>query len=429
MPFMPPLHLCHTPFIVKVEAFCLQSSEGLVRKVACFLVGCLFVGGAAAETPIVLYGVVDTGISYVHVSRDAIDGQSPLSASQLGMDSGVQSGSRWGVKGTDDLGGGWSASFVLEGGLNSATGEPGQGGRAFGRQSILGVAQEAFGQVFFGRQPTISTNYLAAVDPFGESFGQANIGASFGSVNTVRYDSLVQYQTPSWHGLQAGIGYSFNTGTSGLYRLDSGAELAPRSEYFGTNANMRALTAAARYTRDAFSVVASYDRAFSAGSIPSGSGDGAVSNPSGVTPTAWILGVTYNFKVVEIAAAFGRTYDGSFSGNGPGNGWSGSGLSTVTGGAGVLFDEGFDSQSAMVGFSVPMGGLGNELMVSWQMQQPKGRLADDSTFATQSIIGAAYTHGLSKRLNVYFWASYGNNFQMISSAKSSVIGTGLRYLF
>jgi len=71
-----------------------------------------------------------------------------------------------------------------------------------------------------GRQTTISTNYMANIDPLYLSYGQANMGASFGSVNTVRYDSLVQYETPKWSGLQAGIGYSFNTGTSGLYVTD-----------------------------------------------------------------------------------------------------------------------------------------------------------------------------------------------------------------
>ena len=379
----------------------------------------------------VLYGVVDTGVSYVHVSRDAGQGQPELSSSQLGMDSGVQSGSRWGLKGTDDLGDGWSASFVLEQGINSANGEAGQASRVFGRQSTLGVGQQSFGLLYFGRQPTLSTNYLAAIDPFGESFGQANIGASFGSVNTVRYDNLIQYETPLWHGLQAGIGYSFNTGSSGLYRSGSLSAFEAPSNYFGTDANMRAVTVAARYTRGALNVVGSFDRVFSAGLIssPTGaSGTEIVNNPSGVTPTAWILGATYEVESVEVAVAYGRTYDGAFSGNGPGNGWS-SNLSTVTNGAGVLFDKGFDSQSAMIGLTIPMGGLSDELMVSWQLQQPQGRLVGNPTFATQSIVGVAYTHVLSNRLNLYFWGSYGNNFQMVSTAKSSVIGAGMRYVF
>jgi predicted porin len=391
------------------------------------LLGASFVAPTHAD--VVLYGVVDTGISYVHVTRNPIDGQSRLSGSQFGMDSGVQSGSRWGLKGTEDLGKGLGVSFVLEGGLNSATGQSGQGGRAFGRQATVGISYHRFGQLLMGRQATISTNYFGAIDPFGESFGQANIGASFGSVNTVRYDNLAQYQSPSLYGAQFGVGYSSNTGTSGLYQSGAGPITSQPTEYFGTNANMRALTAAVRVTHEAFNAVASYDRVFAASQVLDPDGSGPIKDIDGATPTAWIVGATYNFGMVELAAAFGRSYDGAFSGNGPGNGLSGTGLSTVTGGAGVLFDSGFNSQSTMIGFTIPMADGSNELMFSWQTQKPQGRLADDPTFAMQSIFGLAYTYGLSKRVNLYFWGSYGSNFQMISSAKSSVVGTGMRYLF
>ncbi|MCD8537718.1 MAG: porin [Burkholderiaceae bacterium] len=393
-----------------------------------FFLFSIFAWSSAWATPsVVLYGVIDTGFSYVHVSRNAVGGQTGLSASQFGMNSGVQSGSRWGMKGTEDLGDGWSVSFVLESGFNSDNGQLAQGGRGFGRQATLGGSHTDFGNLVVGRQSTISTNYLSAVDPFGESFGQANIGASFGSVNTVRYDNLIQYESPNLNGFQFGVGYSTNTGVSGLYRSGQVDVFAPRSEYFGTVSNMRALTAAARYTYDEFSIVASFDRAFAAGLVPGP--DGPVSNMNDAQPTAWIVGGTYNFKVIEFALAYGRTYDGAFTGNGPGNGLSDTGLDTFTGGAGVLFDKGFDSQSTMVGFTVPVSGNGNELMFSWQTKQPRGRLSGDETFATQSILGVAYTHGLSKRTNLYFWGSYGNNFQMFNSAKSSVVGAGVRHLF
>lgn len=388
------------------------------------------VGSVLAQNPnIELYGVVDTGLSYVHVSRDAVDGQSSLSKTRVGMDTGVQSGSRWGLRGSDALGNGWKASFVLEGGISSLTGEDGQGGRAFGRRAVLGLSQANYGDLIAGRQTNISTNYFAAIDPLYLSYGQANMGASFGSVNTVRYDSLIQYQTPAWAGLQAGVGYSFNTGNSGLYASDGTPVLAPKSDYFESSANMRALTAAIQFDQGPVGLAASYDRIFAAGRIPAPSGGGSVANIDGAAPTAWILGATYDFKVVKVAAAFGRTYDGAISGNGPGNGLTGSGLAIETGGANVLFQSGFDTQSTMIGFTIPMSGPGTQFMFSWQTQQPKGRLASDSNLATQSIFGAAYTYGLSKRTNFYFWGSYGHNFQMLSSAKSSAVGAGVRHLF
>ena len=345
------------------------------------------------------------------------------------MTTGVQSGSRWGLKGSDALGDGWVASFTLESGFSSLDGESGQGDRLFGRRAVIGLSQDRYGQLVAGRQTSISTNYLAAIDPLDLSYGQANMGASFGSVNTVRYDNLIQYQTPSWAGLQAGIGYSFNTGLSGLYASDGIPTSAPRTDYFGTNANMRALTIAAQYNQGPIGLAASYDRAFAAGQVPAPAGSGSVTNTDGAAPTAWIVGATYDFKVVKVAAAFGRTYDGAFSGNGPGNGIGGSGLNTATGGAGVLFQSGIDSQSTMVGLSIPLSGPGTELMLSWQTQKPKGQLASDPFVATQSIFGFAYTYGLSKRTNLYFWGSYAHNFQMFRTAKSSVVGAGVRHLF
>lgn len=400
---------------------------------------CLIVGSLAAtfllpvsamaELNVTIFGLVDTGLSYVQVSRDAVGSVAGLNNSQLGMDSGVQSGSRWGFRGSEDLGNGWVASFVLEGGLDSTTGQAAQGGRMFGRRSTIGITNARYFDLQLGRQTNISTNYFGFVDPMNLNFGQANMGASFGSVNTVRYDNLVQIQTPSLGGLQFGVGYSFNTGQSGLYETSGGPTVYPRSSYFGTNANMRALTAAVQFNKGPWDVAISYDRVFSAGIIPNLSGSGTQASPDQATPTAWIVGVSYDFDVIRVAGAYGKTYDGAFSGSGPGNSLSGTGLATVTGGAGINFTPGFDSQSAVFGMAMPIGGDGNLLMMSWQMQQPQGQLAQSEYFATQNIVGLAYTHYLSKQTNLYFWASYGDNFQMRKSAKSSVVGAGVRHLF
>ena len=386
-------------------------------------------GVSSAETqPITLYGVIDTGISYVHVARDRVLAVPGVDASQFGMDSGVQSGSRWGLRGVESIGDGWSVSFVLEAGVNSLNGDREQGGRLFGRQSTIALNNPARLYLQMGRQTNLATNYFDEIDPFEESFGQANMGASFGSVNTVRYDNLVIAQTPVWRGLQLGLGYSFNTGQSALYSSSTGPVIAPASTYFGTNANMRALTAGVQFNHGPWDIAASYDRVFAAGQIPDPV-SGSRPNQDQVTPTAWVIGLSYDFGVVRVSGAYGQTYDGAFIGNGPGNGLSGTGLDTETAGAGVGFIPGFDSQSALIGFVMPMGGIDDHLMISWQMQQPQGALGDNPYFATQNIIGAAYTYHLSKRTNFYFWGSYGDNFQMMKTARSSVVGAGIRHLF
>jgi predicted porin len=82
----------------------------------------------------------------------------------------------------------------------------------------------------------------------------------------------------------------------------------------------------------------------------------------------------------------------------------------------------------MLGGMVPISGDSN-LMFSWQMMQPRGQLSQNAGYASQSILGAAYTYNLSKHTNLYVWGSVANNFQMISTAKTQTIGAGIRHLF
>ncbi len=97
-----------------------------------------FAGLAQAETSVTLYGVIDTGIGYNKIKGDGYDG------SKLGMINGIQAGSRWGLRGSDDLGDGLRAVFTLESGFDSANGQRGQSGRLFGRQATIGLANDAW---------------------------------------------------------------------------------------------------------------------------------------------------------------------------------------------------------------------------------------------------------------------------------------------
>src|SRR5581483_8294391 len=75
---------------------------------------------AAAQSSVILYGVVDTGLSY-QSSQTAL-GSTSGGRSAVKMSNGVYNGSRFGFKGAEDLGGGTKAIFTLEEGFNSATG-------------------------------------------------------------------------------------------------------------------------------------------------------------------------------------------------------------------------------------------------------------------------------------------------------------------
>src|SRR5260370_38853230 len=98
---------------------------------------------AQAQSSVTLYGLIDAGISYVNNSKTATGGSGKLSK----VDDGVAKANRWGLRGTEDLGGGLKAIFVLENGFSVANGSFGQGGALFGRQAYVGLAKDDIGSL------------------------------------------------------------------------------------------------------------------------------------------------------------------------------------------------------------------------------------------------------------------------------------------
>src|SRR5471032_203795 len=85
-----------------------------------------------AQSSVTLYGILDAGFVYTNNSG----GQK-----QYALNSGNVQGDRWGLRGTEDLGGGLSTIFVLEDGFSITKGTLGQGGDEFGRQAYVGVSK------------------------------------------------------------------------------------------------------------------------------------------------------------------------------------------------------------------------------------------------------------------------------------------------
>ena len=69
--------------------------------------------GSALAADVQLYGIVDTGLAYVHGDADGLGED----FDSFSMESGQGSGSRWGIKGTEDLGNGLTVGFILENGI------------------------------------------------------------------------------------------------------------------------------------------------------------------------------------------------------------------------------------------------------------------------------------------------------------------------
>jgi predicted porin len=124
-----------------------------------------FVGAAQAQSNVTLYGVVDVG--FVHDSGAV--GGSTAGLVKTRISSGVESGSRLGVRGVEDLGNGLKAKFVAETGFGADTNASGfcTGGNQFmGRQAYVGL-EGGFGSLTAGRQYNPWFLSMSDADPFG----------------------------------------------------------------------------------------------------------------------------------------------------------------------------------------------------------------------------------------------------------------------
>ncbi|KQW93938.1 porin [Massilia sp. Root418] len=149
-----------------------------------------------SASAIQIYGVADAGLV----------AERGNGASTTKVSSGVASGSRLGFKGTEDLGNGLSAGFVLESGVYIDTGASGQGGLTFGRQSYVSLSSSTLGTVSAGRQYSPYYKVLRDVaDPFGD--GLAGQAANL-MVPNARMDNAVVYATPTLAGWSANVAYS-----------------------------------------------------------------------------------------------------------------------------------------------------------------------------------------------------------------------------
>lgn len=379
-----------------------------------------FAGVAHAETSVTLYGILDGGIGYQKFKSNEsyITGTgASFDQKKTGMINGIQSGNRWGLKGSEDLGDGLRAVFQLESGFDLSTGKSAQGGRLFGRHATLGLAGDSWGQLDFGRQTNIASKYLAAVaDPFGGGFDQANIGGAFTAANTLRYDNMVMYQTPNFSGFQFGVGYSFNTDGAQLPKINANGSIVD-----GLERNQRAVTTGLRYANGPIGVALTYDQ------YKSAEHRAVVNGPvtGGDTVKSWNIGGSYDFEVVKAYLAFGQTRDGLFATQS----YAGIDLSDV--GLGNL--KGLKVNSYLVGLSAPVGA--GTLMGSWTMADPRSApdFLSNSTLSwemkKQHTFSLGYSHPLSKRTNVYAIGSYAKNVYFLPDAKSTLIGVGLRHQF
>ncbi len=167
-------------------------------------------GAAMAQSTVTLYGVADGFIGSDKVTLNGA-GQRQTVLSSAGIN-----GSRWGLRGVEDLGGGLKAVFQFESGFTLDDGRSAQGGRLFGRQAFVGV-QSGFGTVSIGRQYTAydalhsDTNHNYDAATFNAATGGSAGGVSANGMAdySSRVDNSIAYTSPNFSGFSGSAVYSF----------------------------------------------------------------------------------------------------------------------------------------------------------------------------------------------------------------------------
>jgi len=199
--------------IKQVETMKIKST--VILSVAALAVLAQFSGAARAQSSVTLYGVVDINIEYVnHV------GKIPTAANQFNpgpgnnayrINSGGVAGSRWGLRGEEEIGNGLKAIFALESGFNVDNGTMSMPGRLFDRQAFLGIQSANYGRLTFGRQYTSIMLALANFTPmaFAPQYDPvlAMVGPNLREDNTVAYSGTFGPLTAMAH-------WSFGTGVA-----------------------------------------------------------------------------------------------------------------------------------------------------------------------------------------------------------------------
>ena len=185
--------------------------------------------GSAFAADVTMYGCIDTGLHYNNNQVD-FDGQEVIDDSSFEMGSGLSTGSRLGLKGTEEISEGFKVGFVLEHGFNSDTGANGDDEKFFNRESSLQLISDTYGTLALGRVGAIVSDmgtfgfYAGAVNPFGTGWsavGGQGIGSKLFATNDTRFDNSLTYKSPTFAGTTVYAQYAMgNDGDENTHYAD-----------------------------------------------------------------------------------------------------------------------------------------------------------------------------------------------------------------
>lgn len=256
-----------------------------------------FAGSALADD-VQLYGIVDLGVGYNHVDADGFG----KDADKFSMKSGQASGSRWGIKGTEDLGNGLTVGFILENGFTADDGvdsEP-----MFNRESSL-FLEGGFGKFAMGRIGSINNGQSSwATVGMISAFGTSDLGgysAQLGNVMALagQWDNMIAYQTPSFAGFKLYAQYSMGKKVTDeytdQYHVDHEVSLGEENE----SSSDRYYAIGATYNNGPFAAYFAVDSMnYSSAYVTDNKGTiGYQDTDDSLTVT---LGGSYDFEVVKV---------------------------------------------------------------------------------------------------------------------------------
>jgi len=347
-------------------------------------------GAAMAQSTVTLYGIVDVNLQ--SVKRAAVDatGKGVAGLTQIREESGGQNGSRWGLKGSEDLGGGLKAVFDLQSGINVDTGSSAQGGLLFGRHAFVGLSNSV-GTLTFGRHDTPLDDMFGDVLPSGTNIFSATNGPGLdaagaaalkaGVVNAAYVSALNNFakNDGAWTGYNSRADNSIKFISNNFAGFTVSALYALGENKSATSGATNTTSLAGEYANGPITAVLAYQN------------EVLTRSPSTISLRNILAGGAYDFGVLKLSAAVNEA---------------------------KLTDSPQQKEYAL-GVAVPVGAL----TLRAEIAQSKGDLLGKSTGYDLEAL-----YDLSKRTTLY--TSYVNTkHQLANNEHTSIFGLGIRHKF
>ena len=341
--------------------------------------------GSAMAADITISGRIDTGLNFHDQEITGhTDATKNVDQNTFQMKAGQYSGSRVTIKGSEELGNGMKAGFILENGFTSDDGKLGQGNRLFGREAIVYLEGD-FGHFSMGRVGALSSglgsySIVYGYTPYGTGWGDyAGAKGEFMLDDRDRFDNTLTYRSPEFAGVQVFAQYSLQA---------DGAENAQSTK------NKRYAGLGATYNLGAFSTGLVVD---------------TIMNESTATNTEDSLGISWGasydlgFTKPMIMVQYGQNEKEL-------GGWT----------AADIYDGTLVSDEGMKGYAISLGAItplfGGNLYTAVNYTDGESEADTALTSGTTNYVRTAdierwgvavgYDYPLSKRTKVYGFAAY-----------------------